>query len=281
MLRFARRVNSSGPWRARVAPFLIGAALVLAACGGASETPTPAATTPPDSASTATETPAVTTTEATAASTTPTTEAAASPTATSAPATTAPSGDDSDSAEAWLMSMAPVVTDVKSYRMTMTMDLGIEGGVQEMHAEFVRPDRMRITTTTPEGDAVMTFVDGTMYMTIGGMSFNQPASAGQIEEMMPTDLDDISEDWAPAGATYSMGGTETVDGVECQVVTISWEEDGEKFTSTYWIGVKDRLPRKMVTEIEVSASDDNDAHVSTIEGRFYDYNADIVIEAPE
>lgn len=255
----ARRVVPGCPWHVRAIPLLIGGLLLLAACGGASGPATPAATTPPTSTGAATQ-----------AAT-----AVASSTEASAPATTTPAVSQPGSAEEWISATGAALDNLQSFRTTTTMN-----ETHEVVTEYARPGGMRMTTTSSDGTTVMTYIDDLVYTTSEGATTSEPSDATARELITSSRMEQAMEYWLSQGGVYALGGTETIDGVACQVVTMHLERDDVEASITYWIGINDHLPRKVLETSTILDAEDGDGPSTVVEGYYHDFNADIVIEAP-
>ncbi|MFQ6016488.1 MAG: hypothetical protein ACE5NP_13715 [Anaerolineae bacterium] len=160
-----------------------------------------------------------------------------------------------------LLAMGEAMAKVKTYRTKMVM----EG--MEIFAEYVLPDKTH-TKSEMMGMKVETIVIGdTTYTKIGDGPWQKteagpalPPGAAEIE--MP-EITEMAKE-ITAGMQIEEVGTETVEGVKCQVYEIRFGEEAEAIR--YYVGVDDNLPRKI--------------EMGGMEMIFYDYNAPIEIEPP-
>ena len=274
--------------RQLIAPFAIAAALALTACGGSSSKATgtaassstiqAATTTATQSAGVAT---AVVTGGATATATTAaataTTTAAATATKTAAAtstATTAAAAASSTgvplSASSPLDDVTKAWTDLKSYKMTITVyDNGSATASVTGTVETINPDKshtvveisgQKIETITI-GDKTYINIGGTWQQTPGGMPDQMPSiSGGDIFSQLATPDASISN-------TVTSKGTETLNGVKYDVYEVKTSDTN---TSTFWVGEKDHLPYKITSRMDTS----NSVII------FSDFNASFDIKAP-
>jgi len=224
----------------------LGLTLALLVACGAKETPAPA----PTEAPAATKAPPAT--EAPAATEPP--AATEEPPATEAPA--APSGD----AKSVIANSAVSFKNLKSFRLKLIMEQ--EGQLSmETLIEYVLPDRFHMVS-----DFAETIVIGDdMYMKAGDAWTKMPGGGTGTElGGVGVTEDQILE--------AQLEGPEDVDGVPCQkYVYTAKVGDNPPTEVTAWIGVKDGLPRKIVTKLGSG---------STMTQIPYDFNADITIEPP-
>ena len=161
-------------------------------------------------------------------------------------------------AQAGLLSAADL-KNLKSYRVKMIMEQQ-EGQTMETLIEYVLPDRFHMVSDLAE----MIIIGDDMYMKAGDTWTKVPGGGAGTEmtEVGVTE-DQILE--------ARLEGAEDVDGVPCQkYVYTAKVGDNPAIETTCWIGVKDGLPHKVITEMESS----------TMTQLPYDFNADITIEAP-
>jgi hypothetical protein len=155
---------------------------------------------------------------------------------------------------------------VKSFRVKMTTASGTAAGL-EMTMERVMPDRFHMVSK--QFEAIM--IGQTFYMKIGA----------QWQKMvMPNSIDlsfaDVKKYETELGASSEtkLIGPDVLDGTPTlvyQYTTTIKTPTPTTVTSKVWIAVADGLPRKMESESKAGTKT-----VMT----FYDYNANISIEAP-
>lgn len=218
-----------------VATLLLSGSLVLGACGGSSNAPP----------SSATQTPAPTVTQA-----------AATPTVAGEPVS---SSDFTAVASAW--------NQVTSYRMAATSEDPLNPeNTFTMTLEVALPDRQRIVI----GDTYEAIIVGdTMYLKTGETWMESEVDENMVGSMIPYNLEESLEQASAADVNAGKTGTETLDGVECDVWSIALGQS----TLTFWVATTDHLPRKLVISDAATAT-------TVMEATITDYNADLAIEAP-
>lgn len=264
-----------------IAPFLLVAALALAACGGSSSKGTatvqaPAGTTQA-AAVTTTAVSGVASAEATGQATTAATQApTVAPTPTAAPkptktATTAASGNAtfiplaSDSA---MEQVANAWKDLKSYRMTMTIfDSSTNAQTGTATVETTLPDKSHSVFDVNGESLEIITIGKDEYVKIAGTWTH---ATSDLPSTLPTiSGNDILNDVATPAASPNLAtskGTDSVNGVECDV----YEFKTDSGSSTMWIGHKDHLIYK-------ASFSDNSTRTEIL---FSDFNADFNIQPP-
>lgn len=237
----------------------------LLACGR-QETPAPAPTKAPAAEAPAVTQPPAATKEAAAPTPAPTATQAPAATEAAAPteAPAAPAGD----AKSLIAKSAADLKGLKSYRAKIIVET--EGQKMEMRYEFVKPDKFHMVSDFVE----VIGIGKDVYMKVGETWTKIPGGGAE------TALAGISGAEAAAeGLTLTEeailgvqpGGTEDVEGVPCQKYVYTAKlGDNPPVEFTIWIGLKDSLPHKIVTQVEGT----------TTTQILYDFNADITIEPP-
>jgi hypothetical protein len=227
---------------------LVTLATLAAQCGApATPAEAPAVTEAPAATEAAAPTAAPVATKAPAA-----TEAAAP---TAAPAKTEAPAENPKSVVA---KSGASMKNLKSYRSKIVMEQ--EGGqTVETLVEFVAPDKFHTVSKLAEmitvgSDAYVKAGDKWTKIPGGGGGAQYAESAVKEEDILEARLE----------------GSEDVDGVPCQKYFYSVKSGDKTFEATAWIGVEDILPHKVVTK----------GAGTTVTQTFYDFNADITIEAP-
>jgi len=147
---------------------------------------------------------------------------------------------------------------LKSYRARIVDD----AGQTLVLFEYVRPDRYRQVTDTKEqigiGDLLYTRVEGSPWT-----KQEWPGIGRLTNEVMvaPEFIWDVENQ-----------GHESVEGILCHRVQVVLRVGDTELTDIYWIGVDDRLPRKMLTQV------DEHTYVTKL---LYDFNQDFRIEPPK
>ncbi|MCL4488487.1 MAG: hypothetical protein M1570_10215 [Chloroflexi bacterium] len=237
-------------------PFLVLAAMLAAltvtACDripGLSAPPTP----------TRLPTPVPTATQTTPPAATATTAPTATPTAAPSPTLGSPSDVVSNAFKA--------MAGVKSFRVKMT-STGIPGVInKEMTIEVVMPDRFHLTG--PNTDIVL--IGKTVYMKVG-------TKWSKVASMKGFDLSGADPSKLQANlktsADFKIIGTDVVNDTPTYVLQYTTNIKGppaQKILTKVWVGIKDGLPYQ--SETRPKAGQD-------ITMTFYDYNANISINAP-
>lgn len=128
--------------------------------------------------------------------------------------------------------------------------------------EYVRPDRYRQVTDTKEQIGIKDF----LYTRTRGSPWTRqewPGIGRLMNEVTiaPEFIWDVENQ-----------GRESIAGVLCYRVRVVLRVGDTQLTDTYWIGVDDRLPRKMITQV------DEHTYVTRL---LYDFNRDFQIEPPK
>jgi len=238
----------------------------------ATQTATTAATTA-TTASTATATSA-----ATAASTATATQAAAT-TATTiatevatdvATATQAASGGGSGSGSAIMTQVASAWKNVKSYKMAITFyDSGSTTPTGSATVENENPDKSHWVIDSGGQTIEIINIGSDSYINLGGTWTKTPSTdTANIPGMNSQDIANELSTPIPADASFSSKGSDTVNGVDCDVYEVK-ESDGTE--STFYVGKKDHLLYK----IDASSSDGTKTEII-----ISNFNADFNITAP-
>lgn len=147
----------------------------------------------------------------------------------------------------------------KSYRLKISTEK--EGTTLETLYEVVMPDRIRIVSGSDEMIGVGQDAyakEGDSWSKLPGQGPGNDLSRIAVKET------DILE--------ARLEGKEDVDGVPCnKYVYTAKKAEGTPTEVTIWIGTGDRLPYKIFTR--------PDQETTTVQ-KFYDFGADIKIEAP-
>ena len=197
---------------------------------------------------------------------TPPSAPAEAPAATKAPvvtealaATKAPAAPPED-AQSAIIKAAVALKNLKSYRSKIWQEE--KGQASAVLSEHVPPDRHR----TVHPDSGETIIIGDDMYTKTGDTWTKTTQEG------------LGAAYAKVYVTEEnvveprLEGTEDVDGVPCRkYVYTSKVEDTPPVETTVWIGVEDGLPYRQVTKPQPDM---------TMIVIFYDFNADIIIEAP-
>jgi hypothetical protein len=279
--------------RHAIVPVVIVALFTLSACGGSSSKATgtsvassstvAAAGTVAAATSTATESSTVATATAsggaTGAATTATTAATTAPTiaptptvASTKPATTTASGDSTGvpltSSNSVMQQVADAWKALKSYKMTLTTyDVATNTQTGTATMETMLPDKAHWTMDQNGQKIELILVDGASYIKIGDTWTQTPGS-------LPSSLPDLSDNEVlntvetPVASSDAIAkkGTETVNGVECDV----YEVTGDSGSTTLWIGQKDHLLYK-------GSFEDSGTRTEIV---LSDFNKDFDIKAP-
>lgn len=224
---------------------LVLVALVASACSAAPATPTTAPTLVPTR-------PLPTAT--TAPTNTPTPAPTSTPTAVPTPANPVQG----------LLTAFKGLGGVKSFRAKISTT-GLPGGTQDSDLEMVLPDRFHMTTSKLE----MILIGKTMYIKTGTkwqkLTQNIDLSAVDAKKL-EAELG-ISKD-------VKLVGTDVIDGTPTfvyQYTTTIKGPPARTTTSKVWVGMADNLPRKRETEPKAGQKTTT---------TYYDYNANITINAP-
>lgn len=273
MRAMTRRIYRAGASPGRLAALVMALSLTLAACGGSSSTPEPATTsTSTTTSTTASET---VTAPAQATATAPEATVTTEPTTAAATATSQAVPDE-------LMAMAGAFSKVERFRMTGVMTNAAQPEQKiELSYEAVRPDKLHLkfsggATVAAGGSLEMIVIGDTTYMKLGDTWTTSPMPQGSLKNMMPFDPEQSVQQSTDAldapGAKITPAGTETIDGVVCQVweITSSGSGGAGSYQGKYWVGKDDQLPRKMT----ITTGD------GTLEMTFSDFNGDFDIVAP-
>jgi len=229
-----------GPRLAMLA-LLSAVALALAACGGSSSAPPAPSATRAGAAVTA-----AIATQATTQAAAPT-AASATSTPTPAPAATTAvsgsSGNASSSDLAELEAAGKAFLAANSYRETIvSSESATPGNPTQILYEYIRPDRHHYKITGGTGTSEIYVIGQTTYVKTGDTWIKTtlpgtPTVGPQAADPSSTLNNNVEQD------TISRQGTETVDGVSCNVWQIT---DPTKSQVKMWIGASDHLPRKMI-----------------------------------
>ena len=224
---------------------LLLTALGVSACGSAPATPTPEPTLVPTRAL-PTSTPAPTNT--------PPPPPTSTPTVVPTPANPAQG----------LLTAFKGFSSVKAFR-AKTSTTGLPGGTQESNLEIVLPDRFHMTTSKLE----MILIGKTMYIKTG-TKWQKLTQNIDLSAVDPKKLEaelGVSKD-------VKLVGTDILDGTPTfvyQYTTTIKGPPARTTTSKVWVGMADNLPRKRETEPKAGQKTTT---------TYYDYNANITINAP-
>ncbi|MCS7260526.1 MAG: hypothetical protein NZ765_07060 [Anaerolineae bacterium] len=147
---------------------------------------------------------------------------------------------------------------LKSYRARVVD----EAGRTLVLFEYVRPDRYRQVSDTKEQIGIKDL----LYTRAAGGPWTKqewPGIGRLMNEVTiaPEFIWDVENQ-----------GRESVEGVLCHRVRVMLRVGDTQLTDIYWIGVDDRLPRKMTTQV------DEQTYVTKF---LYDFNQDVQIEPPQ
>lgn len=147
---------------------------------------------------------------------------------------------------------------LKSYRARVVDD----AGRTLVLFEYVRPDRYRQVSDTKEQIGIR---DLLYTRTEGGPWTQQewPGIGRLMNEVTiaPEFIWDVENQ-----------GREAIAGVVCQRVRVVLRAGDTQLTDVYWIGVDDRLPRKIITQVD---------ETTFVTKLLYDFNQDFQIEPPD
>jgi hypothetical protein len=173
-------------------------------------------------------------------------------------------------ADSPLKAVADAWKNLKSYKMTVTFyDNGASTPSGTATFETENPDKSHWTINENGQNIEIIAVGGKSYLKLGGTWTE--TSVGIPASLPPISSDDILNDVAtPAASADSVKatGTETVDGVTCDVYEVT--KSGSDTSSTFWVGQKDHLPHKITFTTGDSRS----------EIKVSDFNTDFNIQAP-
>jgi hypothetical protein len=158
---------------------------------------------------------------------------------------------------------------VKAFRTKITTTGTPNRPAVEMNVEYVAPDRYHMASKELE----FILIGATMYIKAGTQW--QKITAPQLKDALNiSDPGKLEQDLG-VSTNIQLIGPEVLDGTPTLVYQYTTTTKGtppETFTSKVWIGVADNLPRKLE-----SVSPTTGAKTTII---YYDYNANIVINAP-
>jgi hypothetical protein len=146
---------------------------------------------------------------------------------------------------------------LRSYRARVVDDAGHTIAL----FEYVRPDRYRQVTETKEqigiGDILYTRSGNGPWTRQEWPGIGRLTNEVTIAQEFIWDVEDQ--------------GFESIEGILCHRVKVTLRVGNTQLTDVYWIGADDRLPRKMVTQV------DEQTYVTRL---LYDFNQDFRIEPP-
>ena len=173
----------------------------------------------------------------------------------------------------------------KSYRSRMVTSSS-SGSNQTMTAEFVAPDRMRMTMEmdrpgrgTVKSERII--IGKEAYVRVGDAPWQKdPMGMGDLLSQFrdPKAIDAIAEK-----AEVKYLGTETLNGAPMLVYQYTIKDllgPGKDGVSKIWIGATDSLQHQLESESDVDPLNTGKMIHSKVTATFYDYNADIKIETP-
>ena len=173
----------------------------------------------------------------------------------------------------------------KSYRSRM-VTASSSGSNHTMTAEFVAPDRMRMTMEMdmPGSGAVKreTIIIGKeTYVRVGDAPW-QKDSMG-MGDLISQFRDSKAIDAIAEKAQVKYLGTDTLNGAPMLVYQYTIKDllgPGKDGVSKIWIGATDSLQHQVESESDVDPLNTGKMIHSKVTATFYDYNADIKIETP-
>jgi hypothetical protein len=178
-----------------------------------------------------------------------------------------------------------VSLDAKSYRSKI-VTISSNGSDRNMTADFVAPDRMRMTMEmnmpgrgTVKRETV--YIGKDSYFRSGDAQWQKsPMAMGDLVSQFrdPKLIDEIAEK-----AEVKYVGTDTLDGAPMLVYQYTIKDllgPGKDGVSKLWIGATDSLQHQLVSESDVDPLNTGKMIHSKITVTYYDYNADIKIETP-
>lgn len=173
----------------------------------------------------------------------------------------------------------------KSYRSRIVITSS-SGSNRTMTAEFVAPDRMRMTTEMdmPGRGAVKNetiIVGKETYVRAGDAPWQKnPMGMGDLLSQFrdPKAIDAIAEK-----AQVKYLGTDSLNGAPMLVYQYTMKDllgPGKDGVSKIWIGATDSLQHQVESESDVDPLNTGKIIHSKVTATFYDYDADIKIETP-
>ncbi len=157
---------------------------------------------------------------------------------------------------------------VKSFRVRMIIPATSNRPATTMNIAYALPDRYHMSG--PEFEAIL--IGATMYIKVGGAW--QKISSPEFKDLFNfSDPKKLERDLG-VSTNIQLVGPEVLDGTPTLVYQYSTSLAGpppSTYTSKVWIGVADNLPRKVESTSAAGVK-------TTI--IYYDYNANIVINAP-
>ncbi|MDM7921954.1 MAG: hypothetical protein QUS14_06610 [Pyrinomonadaceae bacterium] len=157
----------------------------------------------------------------------------------------------------------------KSFRAKMQ---STGGGPMNAEVDFIAPDRFRITTNTPQGEAVnMIIVGEATYMNAGGSWQKMPVDVGS---MIPDFRDTFNREGMKGIKEVTFEGEDTAEGKPAYRYSYSGQapEGGIQFTAKLWISKDSGYPLKINADYSSGAM----KSMSVV----YDYETPISIEVP-
>jgi len=165
---------------------------------------------------------------------------------------------------------------VKSFRHKRTI-IGA-GSTTSLSAEIILPDRFH--GTTDETETIV--IAGIIYFKLADQPWRKsPASASQGLNALTFVVDETKLDaLLQSVSEFRLVGPEVLDGTPTLVYQYktTTAQPPATGTSKIWIGVADNLPRKI--EGDSTSTLNGQTHSAKTTFLYYDYNADIKIEAP-
>jgi hypothetical protein len=173
----------------------------------------------------------------------------------------------------------------KTYRSRM-VTTSSSGSNRTMTAEIVAPDRMRMTMEmempgrgTVKSERII--IGKEAYVRVGDAPWQKdPMGMGDLLAQFrdPKAIDAIAEK-----AEVKYLGTDTLNGAPMLVYQYTIKDllgPGKDGVSKIWIGATDSLQHQVESESDVDPLNTGKMIHSKLTATFYDYNADIKIEAP-
>ena len=175
----------------------------------------------------------------------------------------------------------------KSYRSRM-VTTSSSGSNRTMTAEFVAPDRMRMTMEIdmPGRGAVKreTIIIGKeTYIRVGDAPWQKNPMGMGMGDLLSQFRDPKAIDAIAEKAQVKYLGTKTLNGAPMLVYQYTIKDllgPGKDGVSKIWIGATDNLQHQVESESDVDPLNTGKMIHSKVTSTFYDYNADIKIETP-
>jgi len=179
-------------------------------------------------------------------------------TPTPTPTTPADEPDRRETKQLVLRALARLAL-LRSYRARVVD----EAGRTQALLEYVRPDRYRQITETEMKEQIA----------IGDVLYSRTGEGPWVKQEWPAIGRLMNEATIPQRYIWDVAdqGEEPVEGIRCHRVQVTLRVGDTQLTDVYWIGVEDRLPHKIITQVDEQ---------TTLTKLLYDFNQDFQIEPP-